>query len=61
MATKLGRDLQVGDVIVFLGAGHRIIRFEPYAWFVSYPARCAICELGWTFTVFDDAEVEVAA
>jgi hypothetical protein len=53
---KVGRSLKVGDIIMFLGNPHRIIRFEPYA---NGLARIAWCDHDWTITVYDDAEFEV--
>lgn len=60
--TILGHDLAVGDLLLFLGATHRIQRFEAYRHpsFPDAPARIAVCEQDWRITAFDDARLEVA-
>ena len=57
---KLGRDLAVGDLLVFLGTTHRIRSFEAYVHPTLGSARIARCELDWSMTVWDDDHVVVA-
>lgn len=57
---KLGRDLVIGDLLIFLGGTHRIGAFEDYVHPTLGPARIARCELDWSMTVWDDDRVVVA-
>lgn len=72
-STKRGSDLEVGDVIVFLGRSHRIVSLVEFPQnsdlgesTVNGPAidltgwRIARCELGWSTTVSPDARWTVA-
>lgn len=56
-----GRDLVVGDVIVFLGTEHRVDRFEPYTGILlpilGEGTRVAHSGPTWAMTVTPDDDV----
>ena len=58
-ARKLGRDLAVGDVVVFLGQPHLITAFVPHDHIELGPCRIAESGPEWCITIFDDDLVEM--
>ena len=60
-----GRDLKVGDAIVFLGRSYPVLSLEPYEIPVEWvkaqmgPARIAYSYDDWCITVLDTSTVEV--
>lgn len=65
---KLGKDIEVGDVVLFLGNPHRIARFLPYnGLVVGASSDCRIAKAvpnssgyEWGITLEPNARVEVA-
>jgi hypothetical protein len=60
---RLGKELQVGDTVDFLGHLHTITHFGPHNGLTvegkHYPARVARDASDWGMTVFDDEDVTV--
>lgn len=59
---KLGKDIEVGDVLMFFGTPHRVATLEPY----SHPVvtdgemwRIARAADGWGITLAPTTRVEV--
>jgi hypothetical protein len=65
MADKLGRDVAVGDVLVFLGDPHMITRIMPYSgsntylWEADGGARVAYSGPDWDITLDPAGRYEV--
>lgn len=58
---KLGQDIEVGDIIVFLGTPHRITRVEPYTHpTVEGAVAIAHAANGWGISLWRNVSVEVA-
>jgi hypothetical protein len=63
MATKLGKDIEVGDIITVLGHTHRITKIRPYEGPLAHlwngEARTARAADGWGITLGPDDEHEI--
>jgi hypothetical protein len=57
--TKLGRDVEVGDVLVFLGTHHRVTEFGPGTHLIE-GSRIALAADGWGMTLDPSGSYEVA-
>ena len=56
-------DLRVGDLILFLGHSHRVLRLAEYRHelvTIGRPWVSAVCEEGWCMTLHPGATVEIA-
>lgn len=55
-----GRDLQVGDILIFFGTPHRIDHFEPYRHVIGLTgARAAVAANGWGMTISEDSDYHI--
>ena len=61
MTRKRGNEIQVGDIITFGSASHRIVEIEPYT-HSTIGDTCGIAKAadGWAITLTDTVALEVS-